>query len=90
MLVIKVELWPRGSEEEKEEIGRTYVTNDGSGTLDRGNYDVHVCRKDNPRRPTDEDANATREGRVEDYPRKSYSVWRLILRALFSAFPEEK
>ena len=31
-----------------------------------------------------------REGEVRDYPRQSYSVWRLVQRALRSAFPEEK
>ena len=31
-----------------------------------------------------------REGAVLDYPRKSYNVWRLVIRALLSAFPEEK
>mgnify|MGYP000072969658 CR=1 FL=1 len=86
MLAIKIEIWPYGDEDHAEEIGRMYVTNDGSGTLDRGNYDVHVCRKDNLRRPTDPDSNATREARVEDYPRKSYNVWQLVKRALNNTF----
>lgn len=30
-----------------------------------------------------------REGSVEDYPRLSYNVWRLVIRGLLSAFPEE-
>lgn len=32
----------------------------------------------------------TREGAVEDYPRLSYPVWRLVLRMLRSMYPEEK
>jgi hypothetical protein len=32
----------------------------------------------------------TRSGLVRNYPRKSYVVWRLILRALRACFPEEK
>lgn len=86
MLVIKIELWPHGAETEAKEIGRTYVTNDGTGTPRRGNYDVHVCRKDNLRRPTHPDANAVREARVEDYPRQSYNVWQLVKKALANAF----
>lgn len=31
-----------------------------------------------------------RTGRVENFPRQSYSIWRLVFRALLSAFPEEK
>lgn len=30
-----------------------------------------------------------RQGYVYNYPRMSYSVWRLVIRALRSAFPEE-
>jgi hypothetical protein len=86
MIVVKIELWPHGSEERAKEIGRTYITNDGTGTLKRGNYDAWVCRKDNFLRPTDENASAVREARVEDYPRQSHNVWRLVRRALISAF----
>lgn len=88
MLVIKIEKWPFGQEEKAEEIGRTYVTNDGSGTLKRGNYDVEVCRRGTTEKPSG-GGTAARTGRVEDYPRQSYNVWRLIIRALKSAFPEE-
>ena len=75
MLVVKIELWPYGNENEKEELGRMEIINDGSGTLRRGNYDVRVCRKDNYDK-------YVREGRVEGYARKSYSVWELVKRSL--------
>jgi len=89
MIVIKVELWSGGSEENAEEIGRTYITNDGTGSISRGNYDVEVCRRGTKEKPS-QGGRGTREGRVENFPRKSYSIWRLVVRALLQCFPEEK
>lgn len=92
MLVLKLEMWPHGDETRKREIGRTYIYNDGQGSARRGNYEVRVCRKDKYGTNLDDLRNGkgfTRTGRVEDYPRLSYNVWRLIARALKSAFPEE-
>lgn len=86
MIAVKIELWPGGDESRSEEIGRMYITNDGSGSKKRGNYDAHVCRKDNFRRPAHPGSNATREARVEDYPKQSYTVWKLVKRALNNAF----
>jgi len=85
MIVVKIELWPLGDKSRSKEIGRMYVTNDGSGNVDRGNYTVAVCRRGSTER-----TKPTRTGSVSNYPRQSYNVWRLILRALKSAFPEEK
>lgn len=79
------------------EIGRMYIANDGEGAKDRGNYNVAVCRRGTTVLPLDLDRNlfskaptATRKGRVENYPRLAYNVWRLITRACLSAFPEER
>lgn len=83
MIVIKVELWPWGFESRKRELGRMHITNDGSGTAKRGDYKVAVMRKGTTNK-------VQREGEVKDYPRQSYTVWRLVQRALRSAFPEEK
>jgi len=85
MIVVKIEMWPLGFESKARELGRMYITNDGTGHEKRGNYNVAVCRKGS----TDK-KSPLRTGRVEDYPRLSYNVWRLILRALRSSFPEEK
>lgn len=82
MIVVKIELWPKGFESRKREIGRMHITNE-AGTLDRGWYDVKVMR----RGTTDK---VQRTGEVNNYPRNSYSVWRLVMRALKSAFPEER
>lgn len=40
MVVVKIELWPGGSESDAREIGRMEITNDGSGTEDIGSYSV--------------------------------------------------
>jgi len=95
MLVVKIELWSAITGKVTE-VGRMYLGNDGS-SLDpsRGNYDVKVARKGTSRWAGLKDfpgwhaVKTVREGRVENYPRKSYNVWRLVLRALRSAFPEE-
>jgi hypothetical protein len=91
MIVVKIEMWPKGDASSAREIGRTYIYNAG-GTDKRGDYEVRVCREGS----FDPDVQAirsgkgfTRTGRVEGYPRLAYNVWRLILRALRSAFPEE-
>lgn len=71
---------------ETSKLGVAFLSNDGKGTRERGNYDVRVMRKgvESPL------GKATREGRVEDYPRLAYSVWRLVARGLHAAFPEER
>lgn len=72
-------------------LGRLYIWNRGTTrNSKRGDYGVAVCRKgdfDSPfGRPP---ATPLRTGEVLDYPRLAYSVWRLVARALKSAFPEE-
>ncbi len=91
MLVIKIELHSV-VDGRVEELGRMYVANDGTGTASSSNYDVAVCRKGNTGIPENIGGleMASRTGRVLDYSRKSYNVWRLISRALLAAFPEER
>jgi hypothetical protein len=93
VIVVKVEMWPKGNESKAREIGRTYIYNDG-GSLRRGNYEARVCRRakkfvHEPRKVLSGEGFA-RTGRVEDYPRLSYNIWRLVIRALRACFPEEK
>jgi hypothetical protein len=89
MIVVKIELWPRGDRTKAREIGRTYIANVG-GDVKRGNYDVAVCRKGSTKCPlVSDEIKATRRASVVNYPRKSYNVWRLIIRSLLAAFPEE-
>jgi hypothetical protein len=97
MLVVKIELHSANTGEVKE-IGRMHISNVG-GTNDRGDYKVDVlkrgafrgrARQSEYRWGDLQQLPTTRTGSVENYPRLSYNVWRLVLRALRSAFPEEK
>jgi hypothetical protein len=91
MIVVKIELHSAITRRVTE-LGRMVICNDGTGSAKRGNYDAYVLRKHftegqwlaRPERVTG------RQGRVEEYPRLSYTVWRLVLRALRSCYPEEK
>ncbi|WP_299085139.1 hypothetical protein [uncultured Paraglaciecola sp.] len=77
-------------------LGRAIIANDGTGGGARRNYDAMIAKKvDAQKEPTTANlgkiwAKPLRRGRVEDYPAPSYNMWRLVIRALKSAFPEEK
>lgn len=79
------------------EIGRMYLANDGdksNATRGRlGDYVAGVCRRGSTAVPAPVDPDGpkpTRSGRVTNYPRNSYNVWRLVARALYASFPEER
>jgi hypothetical protein len=92
VIVVTIDLVSAIHPSRSKELGRMYITNDGVGTAERSSYDVAVCRRGTTTVPNPVDPlgpQPTRRGRVEDYPREAYNVWRLIARALLSAFPEE-
>jgi hypothetical protein len=100
MITVKVELWPHGDEERATEIGRMYIANDGSGSVDRGDYIAAVCRRGTDEVPLeiygdragpdfDDSPKAARAAEIKNYPRLAYNQWRLIARALLATFPEE-
>lgn len=93
MIVVKIELWPAGFEDKAREIGRMYVANDVTTTVKNhayGSYDAVVCRRGTTENPLRGKVKAVRTARVENFPRKSTNVWRLVARLLKGAFPEEK
>lgn len=90
MIVVKVELWPKGDGNRSKELGRAYIANTGTGSKNRADYKVAVCRKGTKTCPWTGKTKAIREGTVTNYPRLSYNMWRLIIRSLLSAFPEEQ
>jgi len=83
VIVVRIELWPGGSERRKREIGRMTLANQGFGVHPdhprRGNYDVSLMRRGTTDR-------VQRECEVLDYPRESYPVWELVRRALETLF----
>lgn len=88
MLVVRIELHSAITGKITE-IGTAIIANVG-GTKDRGDYSVKVGNKRDAGDIRKTWSNPQRTGEVKDYPRLSYNVWRLIARALLSAFPEEK
>ena len=91
MLVLKLELHSARTGEITE-IGRTIIANVG-GSSELGNYLCKVARK---QPDGSEYSNTTvwkkplRTGTVTSYPRLRYNVWRLVIRSLLAAFPEER
>jgi hypothetical protein len=90
MIVVKVEIH-RFSTGTVEQLGEMRIWNTGHGTDTRGSYEVAVVKDDGkfadpfgavPKK-------ILRTGYVANYPRLSYHIFRLVLRALKSAFPEE-
>ncbi len=91
MIVLKLELHSARTGETTE-IGRAIIANTG-GSSTLGNYICKIARRQKD--GTDYSNTKTwhsplREGEVNKYPRLSYNVWRLVIRSLLSAFPEEK
>jgi len=90
MIVVKVELHSAITGQIKL-LGSMIVHNVGtSKDGKRGDYKVAVARKNCAGDHRATLLSPARSGDVKDYPRLSYNVWRLVARALLSAFPEER
>lgn len=93
MIVVRIELHSAITRKVRE-IGVMRIANVG-GNASSGDYEVRVQRRkerDLPAAEPDFDgwsAPVTRHTQVNNYPRLSYNVWRLVYRALKAAFPEE-
>tara|TARA_Y100000310_G_scaffold211266_1_gene212027 strand:- start:7064 stop:7330 length:267 start_codon:yes stop_codon:yes gene_type:complete len=88
MIVVKVELHSAITGKVKT-LGQMIIHNVG-GTEKSGNYEVKVARKNDVGDLRKNFFTPLRTGRVQNYPRLSYNVWRLVLRSLRATFPEEK
>ena len=87
MIVVTVELHS-AIDGRRRVLGRTIIANDGVSTDPaRGNYQCMVGRKGQNLQQVHQ--KPARRGTVTNYPRSAYNVWRLVMRALNSAFPEE-
>jgi hypothetical protein len=76
VIIVKVELHSARTGKVTE-IGRMCISNVGSGSDTRADYYIELMRRGTTNK-------AQRLGHVSDYPRKSYSVWELVRRALSS------
>lgn len=90
MIVVKIELWKHGNENNKVELGRMYLANNMTGTKTHGNYNAATTRKGEERPPWSlgKVSQPTRVGEVVGYPRKSKSPWVLVQMALAALFPK--
>jgi len=78
MLVIKIELWPRGDEKEKKLLHVGWIGNVGTGTRTSGNYKYVLSQRNTPGR-------TLRKGFINGFPRKRLSAWDLLYRCLREA-----
>ena len=103
MIVVTVEVRSARGKRHNQVVGCMVLGNlETSSDGKRANYSVRVLRRSvaayfaerlNPfdRETLDKlDGATVRRGVVEGFPRESYSVWRLVLRALRAAFHEER
>lgn len=82
MIIVKVELHSAITNNITL-LGVLKICNDGTSNIkERGNYDVYMYRKNNLNQ-------VLRQGKVTNYPRLSYSIFKLVCRAIKSIFPEE-
>lgn len=82
MIVVKIEMWPGGFEDQSYPLGTMVIVNDGTSTNPhRGNYDVWKLYASEKIRSF---RNKPPKGRVDNWPRHSYTVWQLIKRCLES------
>lgn len=82
MIVVSVDLHSAITGRKKN-LGRVIIYNDGTGTIERGNYEAKAFKASSgltnwsKRKPI-------RGGQVKDHPRKFVSVWNLVAKALNS------
>lgn len=81
VIVVKVELWPRGDQKRARNLGVAEIENDGTGTAARGNYCVRLF-KFGERADGSPSRAVWREGRIEGFDRAKRGGWDLLFLAL--------
>lgn len=77
MLVVKIEIWPRGDKTQARDIGLILVSNDGQGDKEQAAYDVVVSHGGKYWGKT----GKWKRGKVENF-RRTLSPYHLVARAL--------
>jgi len=72
MIKVTVELVPFGDNDKKKELGSLKIINDGTGTLERGNYNITFTEKDM------DDI----QHEITNWPRSELKAWDLVYRIL--------
>lgn len=81
MIVVKIELWPKGDKSKAQVLGEIEITNDAKGTQDLGNYNVKLFKWNEERTGR---GGIWKQGKVAGFPRKSRGPYDLLLRALLA------
>lgn len=91
MIVVTIELHSARTHKVTT-LGRAIISNISKAGVcsKKGDYHVSVAKKNDVNSMTKIINAPLRAGKVLNYPRLSYNVWRLIIRSLLEAFPEEK
>lgn len=77
MIVVRVELWPKGDQQRARLLGLMRIANDGSGSEALGNYHVTIDKSpEYAKRP-----GIYRRGRVQGF-RRRLGPWPLLQAAL--------
>ena len=71
MIYIPIELWPYGDKKRKRTIGSAIIVNDGTGTVETGNYNITIG----------DDMGYVERYRVEGFERKR-PIWDLLYEIL--------
>lgn len=74
MLKVKVELYPHGYVEGKQTLAELLIINDGTGTREKGNYNVIIHEKGTKK--------ILKKGKVKGYKRLEKPVWDLVAKAI--------
>jgi hypothetical protein len=92
MIVVRMELWVKGREDLKRDLGMMVIGNDRTGDQEHGNYNVRIGKspvfspRNAARHPVELflRSRVWRSGRVEGFPRVSRRLgpWDLLFRAL--------
>jgi len=93
MILITVELLSARTHK-RTPLGAAIISNDGDHPDPaKGNYTIRVAHKSDVTSGLASIerilGKPLRTAQVRDFPRLSYNMWRLVLRALRGAFPEE-
>lgn len=73
MIVVKVEIWPRGHSEFRRELASAHIINDGTGTATRGNYLIKLFNRRGA---------LWRTGRLTGFARKRFLALDLLMLCL--------
>jgi hypothetical protein len=78
MIRVTIEMLPHGMELGRHTIGVIEIANDGTGTVDVGNYDVKLTKEP----PIAKTRGTWRKGVVRNFPRRTLGPYDLLYRAL--------